>query len=79
MHRIQIYFDEPLFEEIRRQANAMDISLSAYIRNVIKKDLDARRKKSPKIDLSRFEGMWAQREISQESLREEAWFNIAGL
>ena len=79
MHRTQIYFDELLFEEVRRQANAMGISLSAYICQVIKKDLDARRKKSSKIDLSRFEGMWAQREIGQESLREESWSIIGGL
>ncbi len=73
MHRTQIYFDELLFEEIKRQANQMGISLSAYIRDVLKKELNHKKKKPEHIDLSNFSGMWRDREITQESLRKKAW------
>ena len=73
MHRTQIYFDEPLFEEIKREANQLGISLSAYIRDVLKKELNHNKKKPESIDLSNFSGMWKDREITQESLREKAW------
>jgi len=73
MHRTQIYFDEPLFEEIKREANILGISLSAYIREVLKKELNHNKKQPEHIDLSNFSGMWKNREITQESLREKAW------
>ena len=73
MHRTQIYFEEPFFEELKRQANTLGISLSAYIREVLKKDLEKRRKTPQKPDFSDFSGMWEARDITQESLREEAW------
>jgi len=73
MHRTQIYFEEPLFNEIKRQANALGISLSAYIRNVLKKELDSKKNRPNKLDLSHFSGMWENRDINQASLRENAW------
>jgi len=73
MHRTQIYFEEPLFDELKRQANALGISLSAYIRDVLKKDLDNKKKKPTELDLSNFSGMWEDRDISQKLLREQAW------
>jgi len=73
MHRTQIYFEEPLFEELKRQANSLGISLSAYIRDTLKKDLEEKKKKPSSVDLSNFSGMWEDRDISQESLREQAW------
>lgn len=73
MHRTQIYFDEPLFEELKRQANILGISLSAYIRETLKKDLENKKKKTTSLDLSEFSGMWEERDLTQESLREEAW------
>ena len=73
MHRTQIYFEESLFEELKRQSNAMGISLSAYIRDTLKKDLDQKKREHTKIDFSNFSGMWEDREISQEALREKAW------
>jgi len=73
MHRTQIYFEEPLFEELKRQANIVGMSLSAYIRQTLKKDLDEKKKKPSSVDLSHFSGMWENREISQSSLRKKAW------
>jgi len=73
MHRTQIYFDEALFEELRRQASALGLSLSAYIRDTLKKDLQERKKQPAKPDLESFAGMWKDRNITQESLREKAW------
>jgi len=73
MRRTQIYFEEPLFEEIKRQANALGISLSAYIRDTLKKDLEEKKKKPSSTDFSNFSGMWKDRDISQNSLREKAW------
>lgn len=73
MHRTQIYFEERLFEELKQQANSLGISLSAYIRDTLKKDLQEKNKKPSSIDLSHFSGMWEDRDITQESLREQAW------
>jgi uncharacterized protein (UPF0305 family) len=73
MHRTQIYFDEALFEAIKKEANAVGISLSAYIREVLKKDLQHKKEKNKKTDFSSFAGMWNDRELTQESLREKAW------
>lgn len=44
MHRTQIYFEEPLFVEIKSQANNLGLSLSAYIRETLEKDLQDRKK-----------------------------------
>jgi len=73
MHRTQIYFEEPLFEELKAQANALGISLSAYIRNTLKKDLQEKKNKPQSNDFSQFTGMWEGRETTQETLREQAW------
>ena len=73
MHRTQIYFEENFFEEIKQQANILNLSLSAYIRDVLQKDLNNRQKKPQNVDFSNFQGMWEKREITQKSLREKAW------
>ena len=73
MHRTQIYFDEPLFNELKRQANAMGVTLSAYIREVLKKDLNEKKIYEQPIDLSPFAGIWQDRDITQETLRKKAW------
>jgi len=72
MHRTQIYFEESLFAELKTQANSLGLSLSAYIRNVLEKDLQER-KKTQLLDFSDYAGMWENREISQKSIREKAW------
>ena len=72
MHRRQIYFDESLFEELKSQANTLGISLSAYIRDTLKKDLKEKNKPQSN-DFSQFSGMWEGRDTMQESLREQAW------
>ena len=73
MHRIQIYFDESLFEELKSQANSLGLSLSAYIRKILQKDLEEKRKKLQSLDLSNFSGMWEDRDVTQESIRKKAW------
>ena len=73
MHRTQIYFEEPFFEELKRQANTLGMSLSAYIRETLKKDMEEKKKKPSSVDLSNFSGMWEDRDITQESLRTKAW------
>ena len=73
MHRTQIYFDESLFEELKNQANSLGLSLSAYIRKTLKKDLEEKKKKPQALDFSHFSGMWEDRDITQESIRKKAW------
>jgi len=73
MHRTQIYFEESLFEELKSQANTLGISLSAYIRDTLKKDLQEKKNKPQSSDFSQFSGMWEGRDTTQESLREQAW------
>ena len=73
MHRTQIYFDEALFEALKKRANALGVSLSAYIREVLERDLEQRNSRPEKPDFTSFAGMWEDREIDQESLRDKAW------
>jgi hypothetical protein len=73
MHRTQIYFDEPLFEALKREASTLGLSLSAYIREALKKDLEMRKREKKSPDFSDFSGMWKERDIDQKSLREKAW------
>ncbi len=73
MHRTQIYFEEPLFEALKKQANSLGMSVSAYIREVLKRDLEERAKQPNRPDFSSFAGMWQDAEVTQESLRDRAW------
>ena len=73
MNRTQIYFEEHMLEELKRKAKSLGISLSAYIRDVMKKDLENNHKKPDKLDLSEFSGLWSDRDITQQSIRKDAW------
>jgi predicted DNA-binding ribbon-helix-helix protein len=73
MHRTQIYFEESMFEALKKQANTLGVSLSSYIREVLERDLEQRNNTPRKPDFSSFAGMWEDREISQEHLRDKAW------
>ena len=73
MHRTQIYFEETLFEELKKQANLLGLSISAYIRDTLKKDLEEKNREPQALDFSKFSGMWENREIDQKSLRKKAW------
>ena len=73
MHRTQLYFDEALYKEIKQTASSMGITMSAYIRNVLKKELNAQKENSQPINFSEFAGMWKGKEITQKDLRNKAW------
>ena len=73
MHRTQIYFDEPLFSAVKQQASRLNLSVSAYIRETLKKELLSQQAKPEPIDFTGFAGMWEDRDISQSDLREKAW------
>ena len=71
MHRTQIYFEESLFEEIKKEAMRRGESISAYIRNVMKKEIQNKRNK--KVDFNEIAGMWEGKDIDLQCLRELAW------
>ena len=74
MHRTQIYFEESMFQLLKERAAQLGISVSAYIREVMKKELNSEQKNNQKPDLSEFAGLWKDRDdITIESLREKAW------
>jgi len=73
MHRTQIYFEENLFKEIKEQAQRLNISMSAYIRKTLQKDLQEKKNKPASSKFSEFSGMWEGRDITQESIRKDAW------
>jgi len=72
MHRTQIYFEHELFAEIKHVAAQQGVSLSAYIRKVLRDNIDEHKEES-KVDVSDVVGMWQDYDISQESIRTEAW------
>ena len=69
MHRTQIYFEEAMFQEIKKRARKAGLSISAYIRHIIAKELAP----SKKTDRKKFAGLWENRDVSLESLRKKAW------
>ena len=71
MHRTQIYFEEDMFEQIKQRASLMGVSVSAYIRDILKKEL--KNKKESNSNLDDFVGMWSDRDISLNDIREKAW------
>jgi hypothetical protein len=73
MHRTQLYFDEILFNQIKQTASSMNMTVSAYIREVMRKELEAQQQKTQPVDFSEFSGMWENQNITQESLRNKAW------
>ena len=73
MHRTQLYFDETLFNQIKQTANSMNMTVSAYIREVLRKELEAQQQKALPVDFSEFSGMWENQNITQENLRNKAW------
>jgi len=73
MHKTEIYFEETLFEAIREKAAALDMSISAYIRETVRKDLEEGGRRVVPADFSEFAGMWEGRDIDQQALRKKAW------
>ncbi|OUR59646.1 hypothetical protein A9Q74_17070 [Colwellia sp. 39_35_sub15_T18] len=73
MHRTQIYFEDDLISEIKKAAQQTNLSMSAYIRNVLKKELANKKAAEQQLDLSDFTGIWQDRDIDQEQLRAKAW------
>ena len=73
MHRTQIYFEETMFEEIKEKSNKLGLSVSAYIREVLEKDLAIESKIAKDIDFSEFAGIWKGKDIDQSTLRKKAW------
>jgi hypothetical protein len=73
MHRTQIYFEEQFFDSIKKKARSMNLSVSAYIRDTVKRDLDVQKKNHQPIDISEFSGLWQDYDVSLNSIREKAW------
>lgn len=73
MHRTQIYFEDDLISDIKKAAQQTNLSMSAYIRNVLKKELAQQKAEQTKVDFSGFTGIWQDRDVDQEKLRSKAW------
>ena len=73
MHRTQLYFDETLFDQVKQRARGLGVSVSAYIRDAVKSQLAHEQVSEAPLDLSAYSGMWKDREVTQRSLREQAW------
>ena len=73
MHRTQLYFDEELFEQVKQQSSGMGLSVSAYIREAVRKELEREKAASQPVDFSGFSGMWSDNDVTQQSLRSKAW------
>jgi len=73
MHRTQLYFDEEIFEQVKQQSRSMGLSVSAYIREAVRKELQRQKAASRPIDFSEFSGMWKDNDVTQQSLRSKAW------
>jgi len=73
MRRTQIYFEESMLQELKKQANLLGITLSAYIRQVLEINLLKEKENKTRLDFSEFAGMWENRKISKSSIQEDAW------
>ncbi|MBL4940789.1 MAG: hypothetical protein JKY81_03910 [Colwellia sp.] len=57
MHRTQIYFEDELICEIKKAAQQTNVSMSAYIRNVLKKELANKQASEQPLDFYDFIGL----------------------
>ena len=73
MHRTQLYFEEELFEQVKQQSSGMGLSVSAFIRQAVRTELERQQKAAQPVDLSEFSGMWNDNDVSQQSLRSKSW------
>ncbi|CAA6803832.1 MAG: Unknown protein [uncultured Campylobacterales bacterium] len=73
MVRTQIYFDEILLDELKQQSTRLGVSVSAYIREVLKKDLSIKKDSNIKQNLAEFVGIWKEKNISEEEIKKQAW------
>ncbi len=74
MHRTQIYFDETLFLAIKERAALLGVSVSAYIRDALKRDLAVDAEQASGVTgIDEFAGLWEGRDIDQARLRKAAW------
>ncbi len=73
MHRTQIYFDEALYTQVKQAAQRGDMSVSAYIRDALKRELEGKSSVNKALDFSQFAGLWQDEDISQQKLRAKAW------
>ena len=74
MHRTQIYFEEDMFAKIKQKAARLGVTVSAYIRDTLKKEIEKEEQEHKRLDFSPFSGIWKDRDdITVESLREKAW------
>jgi len=63
-----------MFEQLKQRARRMGISVSAYIRETLQRELNKEPQGTGTPDFSDFSGMWKDRDdITQESMREKAW------
>ncbi len=73
MHRTQIYFDEDILAEIKKASRQENLSMSAYIRKVLKQELINTREKKLPVDFSNYSGLWQDYDINQKDIRSKAW------
>ena len=73
MHRTHKYIlKKNYFEALKIQANSLGLSLSAYIRNTLKEDLDERKKTTTSIRFFRFlRDVGKQRDNSRNPLEKK--------
>ncbi len=72
MHRAQIYFEDELFQKIKQRSKMLGISISEYVRSTLKKNLEVDHD-IQKIDFSEFSGIWKDRDVTIEKIRDKAW------
>ena len=73
MHRTQIYFEEDFFQLLKEEAARAGLSVSAYIRRALKKELQEKKHQRAPRDFSHFAGMWEDRDIDLKQIRKQAW------
>lgn len=61
-----------MFEEVKEAASSLNLSVSAYIREVLNKALEKKHQQIPP-DFSGFAGVWKDEDISLDTIRYKAW------
>ena len=62
MHRTLVQLDESLYQELKRRAFELGISLSALVRNLLSQVVSGKKKKRMRIDQFKFIGMGRTKE-----------------
>ena len=69
MQKTELYLEDDLYIQLQQKAKQAKLTLSEYIENLLKTTI----KKDEKISFKEMVGIWKNKDINIEDIRNKAW------